>query len=317
MSWTNHDQLRLEALNVGEFTAGDAFGTSERQPTRKADRLIALGVQVASQPPTGEDMTFIHSTLCQLGLPRKKVDGTKFVRQCGKAALMITAGELWNGARFVQQPIPYGPKPRLILTWLNTYALRNNTPEIHVGDSASEFAKMLGLDTSGGKRGTFTAFTIQLRALAACSLTLGFDGTTCFGKPISRFEAWLPGREGQRPLWPGVVKFSEEYFQTLVQHAVPVDLRMYTALQGSSLAMDLYTMLAARLFRISGRPQMLYWANLREQFAQEYSGKHGNKSFKDEFLRALHQVKTVYPRANVQQVRGGILLFPSPPPIPA
>lgn len=285
MNWAYHNLLRAGGLSNAEISTKEAFpghsslSTLERWPTKKADRLIAVSAEIAGKSPTSEDMTFIHSTLCQLGLPRKKVEGTKFVRQCGKAALMITAGELWNGRRFVQQPIPYGSKPRLILTWLNTYALRHNTSEIHVGNSASEFAKMLGLDTSGGKRGTFTAFTTQLRALAACSLTLGFDGTTSFGKPISRFEAWVPGGEGQHPLWPGLVRFSEEYFQTLVQHAVPVDLRMYSALQGSSLAMDLYTMLAARLFRISGRPQILYWTNLREQFAQEYSGRPWEQEF--------------------------------------
>ena len=82
--------------------------------------------------------------------------------------------------------------------------------------------------------------------------------------------------------------------------------------------MDIYVMLAERLHRISGgRPVRLNWANLREQFGQEYAADtNGKKNFKTKFLKALVSVQAVYPKAKISQVTGGILLFPSPPPIP-
>ncbi|MEL0583901.1 MAG: hypothetical protein AAES65_03320 [Candidatus Thiodiazotropha sp. (ex. Lucinoma kazani)] len=63
----------------------------------------------------------------------------EFERTCGSIGLYIRAGKLWDGKTFIQQPIPYGPMPRLIMAHLNTYALRHKTPEIDVGNSASEF----------------------------------------------------------------------------------------------------------------------------------------------------------------------------------
>ncbi|MDN4377053.1 hypothetical protein OA808_25215, partial [Citrobacter portucalensis] len=51
-------------------------------------------------------------------------------------------------------------------------------------------------------------------------------------------------------------------------------------------------------------------------FAQEYSGKNADKDFKRAFMPALKQVLSVYPAAKVEQVKGGLLLYCSPPPIP-
>jgi hypothetical protein len=120
----------------------------------------------------------------------------------------------------------------------------------------------------------------------------------------------------QRALWPGVLSLSDEYFKTLIEHAVPLDHRALVELQGSAWQLDIYVWLAERLHRISGRPVVLHWTHLREQFGQEYRGQDADKDFKKKFLPALHKVLKVYPKAKVMQVNGGILLLPSPPPVP-
>ncbi len=294
----------------------------EKPPlTQREKALIGSGVAIETKPPTGDDISFMHSILCQVGLPRSKVDVLEFERVCGNVGLHVQAGKLWDGRKFVQQPIPYGPMPRLVMAYLNTYALRYKTPEIEVGNSASEFLRRLGKDAHGGKRGAYTTFRKQTQALAACRMTLGFSaGARAFtydGKPIKQFEAWISNNDSQGALWPGVVKFSDEYYQTLKGHGVPMDLRALMALKGSALAMDIYAMLADRLHRISSRrPPVLHWKNLREQFGQEYQGKNADKNFKRTFLPALQKVLVVYPEAKVKPVTGGILMMPSPPPIP-
>lgn len=278
----------------------------------------AIGIETAS--PTGNDIQYIHSIMCQVGLPRSKVDGNVFERKSGSAILLVRAGHIFDGNKMVQQPVPYGAMPRLMLTWMNTYAVREKTAEIPVGDSASEFLRMLGIVPSGGKRGSYTTFCKQAQALAACDLTLGFHvgghAHTFYGRPIERFEAWSQTTSTQRALWPGVVTFTDSYFNALSNHAVPLDVRALIALRGSSLAMDIYAMLSDRLHRITGRPVTLHWKNLRNQFGQEYKGKDPDKDFKREFLRALNQVQMVYPKAKIRKVTGGLLLFSSPPPIP-
>ena len=291
--------------------------------TARDERRIKTAVEIASERPDDEDRAYMHSILCQVGLPRSKVDGTSFERSDGGVALLVESGKLWNGKQFVQQPIPYGPMPRLMLAWMNTYAVRFNTPEIPVGDSASEFLRMLGQKSiNGGRNGVYTTFRKQIQALSACRMTLGFNANgraqTYDGKPIKHFEAWIPSKEGdeQRPLWPGSLTFADEYYQTLKEHAVPLDLRAFIELKGSALAMDVYAWLAQRLHRLNGRPLILHWASLRAQFGQEYGGKDPDKDFKKKFLPALRAVLDVYPQARVRQVTGGVMLMASPPPIP-
>ncbi|WP_321528862.1 replication protein RepA [Sedimenticola selenatireducens] len=282
--------------------------------------MIDAGLAIAANPPGGNDLTFMHSIMCQVGLPRSKVDGFEFERICGGAGLCVRAGKLWDGRQFVQQPLPYGPMPRLVMAYLNTQALRHKSPEIEVGSSAREFLKRLGKDSTGGRTGTYTAFRKQIQALSACSMTLGFNTVTTAitynGRPITQFKAWLANSDEQGTLWPGTITFSQEYYQTLTGHAVPLDLRAMNALTSSALAMDMYAMLADRLHRINGRALILHWRSLREQLGQEYTGPEADKNFKKKFLPALQKAMAVYPQAKVKKVAGGILMMPSPPPIP-
>lgn len=301
--------------DIGVKNKGKPQGLS-----RTESELIDASVRIKSDPPSSNDFTFMHSIMCQVGLPRSRVSGAEFERRCGAAGLYIRAGKIWDGKQFLQQPVPYGPMPRLVMAYLNTQALRSKSPEIDVANSPSAFLKRLGKNSSGGKNGSYTNFRKQLLALSACSITLGFNtaekAITYDGKPIQKFEAWIGNSDNQGALWPGVITFSHEYFTTLSEHAVPLDLRALNQLNSSALAMDIYAMLSDRLHRISGRPVVLYWRNLREQFGQEYTGDDADRNFKKVFLPALKRVLTVYPDAKVKKVTGGILMMSSPPPIP-
>ncbi|EPB6992086.1 replication protein RepA [Escherichia coli] len=282
--------------------------------TEQQGKLLDVAAEIATIPPTGEDMAFTHAVLCQVGLPRAKVDGREFMRQSGAAWVNVQAGYLDEGRGPVLQPIPYGVMPRLALAWVSTFAVRNKVQEIPIGESAAEFLRLMDMDDQGAR---YTTLRRQMHALAACRLQLGFKGRTYNGQPVKQFDAWLSNKETQqRALWPGVMVLSEEYFSSLMDSAVPLDNRALSALKGSALALDVYAWLAHRLHRIEGRGVTLHWKALREQFAQEYTGKDADKDFKKKFLPALKKVLAVYPQAKVKQVTGGVLLIGSPPPIP-
>ncbi|HGA2320452.1 TPA: replication protein RepA [Pseudomonas putida] len=282
--------------------------------TKREERLIAAGVEIEQNPPSGDDFAFTHSVLCQVGLPRSKVDGRDFLRRSGDAWLSLSAGYLDEGAGPVEQPLPYGPMPRIALAHISTFAVRHRTTEIPIGDSAAEFLRLMGMDRQGARYHTLRT---QMHALAACRLQLGFKGRTYNGEPIRQFDAWMMDHDtGQRSLWPGLMRLSENYFESLKESAVPLDMRALHDLKGSALQLDIYTWLAHRLHRIEGRGVMLYWKNLRDQFAQEYHGKDPDKDFKKEFSKGLEKVLVVYPKARVNTVRGGLLLLPSDPPVP-
>jgi hypothetical protein len=282
--------------------------------TETDHKLIEAGAEIATNPPGGEDLAFTHAVLCQVGLPRAKVEGREFMRQSGSAWVNIQAGYLDEGHGPVLQPIPYGVMPRLSLAWVSTYAVRNKEREIPIGDSAAEFLRLMGMESDGRRYSTLRR---QMHALAACRLQLGFKGRTFNGQPVQQFDAWVSNRDThQRALWPGVMVLSEDYYGSLIESAVPLDNRALMALKGSALALDVYAWLAHRLHRIGARGVTLHWKALREQFAQEYAGKDPDKDFKKKFLPALKKVLAVYPEAKVKPVTGGLLLVSSPPPIP-
>jgi hypothetical protein len=291
--------------------------TSTSLSPRRAEKLIAAAVDIAEAHPVGDDIAFMHSILCQIGLPRSAVKGERFERRSGAAILVVRAGELFNGRDMIQQTIPYGPIPRLALSYMTTYAVRHRTPEIPFGDSVNEALELLGIEKSGQ---SYRMFRKQVSALAACHLTLGRNiggkATTFKGEPVKQFEAWLADSEGQRTLWPSMLTLGTDFYETLIEHPIPHDLRALWALRGSSLAMDVYLFLAARLYRIKGKPVRLFWHQLRDQFGQEYQGKDADKDFKKKFRPALLHALTVYSQAKVDVIDGGVLLHPSAPAVP-
>jgi hypothetical protein len=213
--------------------------------------------------------------------------------------------------------VAYGTTPRLVMVHLNSEAIRTQSRRVEIGDSTKQFLTALGMQPTGGERGGYTVFRKQMEALAACRLTIGMQTqgkvVTVDAKPIKRFEAWLQHDGSQATLWPGVLELSQDFYETLATHAVPLDYRAISALKHSALALDIYTWLAHRLCRID-KPQgvKLSWANIRDQFGQEY---HASRDFKREFRDVLKQVCTVYPDARIESVPGGLILKPSPPPI--
>jgi hypothetical protein len=299
--------------SLGAIT-GDLFAAieSDRNAQRPSDlALIEHGRTIADTRPKGDDVSFMHSIMCQVGLPRAKIAGDRFERANGASALEVRAGSLWNGTAMVPQFVPYGTIPRLILAYISTYAVRHRTAEIPFGDSVNEALRFLGIEKGGQ---SYAMFRRQVSALAACTITIGFNAGdiayTFNGSPISRFSAWLPGQEGQQSLWPSHLMLGAEFYETLIEHAVPSDLRALSKLGKSALAMDVYLFLVARLHR-THRPTKIYWHQLQAQFGQEYVGTHAANDFKQAFKKALSQACSVYPDAKVEPVHGGIELRPS------
>ncbi len=292
--------------------------TPTPNPTPTVQRLIDASTAIRLEPPDRAD--FLHTVMCQVGLPRKFTPQRSFERHSGHISILLEAGKLFNGKDFVEQPLPYGTVPRLVMVHVSSEAIRTQRRSIEIGDSVRQFLNMLGMPTSGGERGGYAALRKQMEALAACRLTLGMHAegrvVTVDAKPIKRFEAWLQPSSrdsGQQTLWPGVMELSEEFFSTLAEHAVPLDYRALSALKHSSLALDIYTWLAHRLCRITSEKGVrLSWENLREQFGQEYGT---SKDFKKKYRNAFRQVRAVYPDARIDEVAGGLVLHYSKAPL--
>lgn len=306
-----------EMKSIGELS-GDLFAGLAAQHQGSGPRhlkLIEAGEKIKESRPGRDEIAFMHSILCQIGLPRNRTDVERFERASGTATLEVRSGSIWDGQKMVPQFIPFGTIPRVILAYITTFAVRNKTPEIPFGDSTNEALRLLSITKSAER---LDMFKKQMLALSSCRMTMGFNSAdtayTFQGSPIEQFEAWLPDRSGSRPDWPSRIVLGQRFFETLTKHAVPSDFRALSKLSNSALAIDVYLFLAARLHRTS-KPTRISWKSLQDQFGQEYTGKRAPDDFRRAFLTALEAARKVYPDANVSVVRGAITLYPSRPPV--
>jgi hypothetical protein len=281
--------------------------------------LINASADIRADPP--EELAFQHTVLCQTSLPSREQppDVLSWKKQQGRAVLLIEAGKAWHPQLqdFVQLPLPYGPKARLILMHLNSEAMKRQSPVIPVEDSMTAFVTQVQGRAPTGPE--ITRFKKQLSALSAATvrmaITSGDLAMQLDTKIVGAFDLWFPRDNGQRVLWPSTLRLSLDYYDSLSRHAVPLDERAIAALQNSAMALDVYCWLAQRLWRISGTaPQFVPWAALYEQFGQGYAQLRQFRAF---FKRQLTHVKTVYGDARFDvDDRKGMYLWQSPPPLP-
>jgi hypothetical protein len=304
-------------MTTDDLDTGDLFDIRDRLPLpRTVQRVINTGNEILQDPPDKVD--YLHAVLCQVGMPRRHTDKRVFERWQGNIGLSLEAGRLGIGGRFVDQPLPYGVKPRLVMIHISTEAVRTRSKIIPIGDSMRDFLEMLGLAANAGRNGVMPMFKKQMLALAACKLTIAMNSggvdRNINTQPIDRFDAWLSLDGRQRSLWTGELEISERFYDTLTGNAVPLDHRALGALTHSALALDVYSWLAHRLCRVrKADGTKVSWENLRGQFGQEYAD---TRNFKKEFRQALRQVMAVYPDARIEDTMGGFILYQSKPPLP-
>jgi hypothetical protein len=166
-----------------------------------------------------------------------------------------------------------------------------------------------------GKRGTTSRLGNQLHPLFSttirCSYSDEEEGHSAgVGYTIAhRHELWWSPRDPeQRPLWNSVVVLSTDFYDELVAHAVPIDLRALRALTGSPLALDIYSWLTYRMSYLR-KPCLIPWEGLQRQFGADYGRL---RDFKRRFLGHLSDVLRVYATARLSERPPGLLLMPSP-----
>lgn len=273
--------------------------------------------EIAESAP--ENILFQHTVLCQTCMPYRNPGQNVRIweRAQGFAHLQIEAGHALHPEthRFVQIGLPFGPKPRIILAYLNAEALRTQSPLIEVERTLTSFVRRIGLNQRGR---TIRIVKDQLARLSAARVMLGVvtgpHHTTTMNMPIVQaFDLWFPKNENQRVLWPSTVRLSDDYFRTLCAHAVPLDERAIGNLSNSAMGLDIYMWLAQRLHRVPpGRPQFIPWTAIKEQFGWNYGKMF---KFKDVFRRTLKIVQTQYPAAKLGLDGKGMTLFNSAPPV--
>lgn len=284
------------------------------------DRLHEL---VAFVEPGSDDVTFTHAVFAQCFLPiRRLASGDKrYEVRHGRAALLITAGDLLNPStqQFVQMDVPSGSAARIALAHINNHIIRARSLEealcVPMGDSLRDFMDYQGL-AIGGKNGK--EVTRQIHNLAAARIVLGV-WTAEHARQVNTqiadaIDFWLERDRRQRTLWQPVMRVSDRYADAIREHCVPHDMRALVGLYSNTRAMDIYTWLAYRLPRVKERTDVLVrFDDLKPIFG---AGVKDGYKFRQAFKTALREAMRWYPVGRVGIEKEGLRLFNSPSPVP-
>jgi hypothetical protein len=265
-----------------------------------------------------DELAYQHSVFCQTSLPYRNPgdDVREWQREQGAVSLLVKAGEARNPLthQWVRLGLPWGTKPRLIMAHLNSVAIKRQSPMIEVESSLSAFVKRIRGFQHGREIRTFKDQLSRLSvAIVRLAMTRGDRAFQVNSQVVTAFELWpeLDGR--QRVLWPSTIQLSRDYFDSLQEHAVPLNEADLAALAHSALALDLYCWLAQRLHRVTPtKPAFITWAALKQQFGPDYGRMDNFKAF---FRKALRQVRARYDRAIFDLDDHGITLHHSLPPV--
>ena len=293
--------MAREVSAAGSEMAGPVFSESTE-------------VAVFGDPSVG----YQHPVMMQAFLLQKRPEAgqREYVVRHGKAALQVSAGKLANPEKwgeFKECVLPFGSRARLILPYINGFAVRGRTREVDLGASLRKFLTNLGM-TVDGRRGR--EVTEQVEAIAAAEILLGVwheeRVMTKRGRVADAVSFWLEKDEDQKTLWQPTMWLSQEYYEVLIERPVPVDLGHLMKLTRSPRRMDLYSWLTYRTWAIGeGREVRIKLSDLQPVFAPDIESE---SAFKFRLGKDLAAIAAVYGEFRVA-VEGDILLLrrsPSP-----
>ena len=202
---------------------------------------------------------------------------------------------------------------------LKTKDLRRKSDRL-LGRSLSEFMRTLGVYSSAG--GVATRLRNQMRRLFNAHVQLVYEDE-CSEATVNALIArrtefwWNPKRPDESTLWKSKLELSEDFFNEIIRHPVPLDLNTLTALKRSTLGLDLYLWLVYRTFALRASLR-LSWRQVYRQFGAD-PAQAGDKNivnaFRTKCLRELKKIKLAWPDLNYTTAPGVLILHPSTPVI--
>lgn len=129
--------------------------------------LVRIASEVLSDET--ERKGYSYSGLCLTSLPHRKLpDDQAWERTVGPLTLIIEPGRIKLGdGPSKMMGVPHGARARLILIYLQTEAVLNNSREVSLGRSMRVWMGRMGLSVGGE---TAAALREQARRIATCSM---------------------------------------------------------------------------------------------------------------------------------------------------
>ena len=295
-----------------ELPNGRALTPAAPQALHHFTRLDQID-QLVEASEADADLGFMARLLALCSLPRTNPgDQKEYIRRNGPYTLGMSAG--------INNKLPYGNLPRLLLAWVCTEAVRTQNRELILGRSLADFMRSVGVYDDGGA--VRRRLRNQMQRLFRSHVELVYEdahGSRFVNSAIADSgEFWWDAKHPDQPaLWESKIELGEKFFHEVITNPIPLDLNILKAVKRSPLGLDLYLWLTYRTFALK-RPLRLTWPLLYRQFGVDQA-KGGNRrtvdNFRTDCLRELKKIKNAWPDLHYQTVKGALLLSPSLPRI--
>ena len=331
-------ELHQKIMEIGRDQAiKQATDAQERRRLEWAAEI--LGVERSRR-------NYLHAGFAIISLPHSKPkddrSGKAVTLQNGDARLVLHQRPIdWgDDGSPIYAGLPYGPKARLIMMYIQTYAVRNKSRNIVLGDSMSAWIKRLGYqNVNGGERGVIGAVHEQARRIARCEFTMVWDKADGSGRKMAdqslakgldlfafgdgddeeenrQLSLLPPAANEVKPAkkrkynWVREIELGEEFYDSIMQNKVTLSEEAIAKLKGSAWALDIYTWLSYRLRSVNKPTKALPWEMIREQFASKLYKDNVSAFRNTVFLPQLQDVLAVFPEAKVEWDEKGLIMHP-------
>lgn len=278
------------------------------------EKLISHALEIeAENAKEAGALGYMARALVQATLPHKNPGQINvWERSNGSFSMFIQPGyKKDKDKKACSIGLPYGTKPRLVMAFISSEAVRTKNREVVLGRSLSEFMRQLNLLPTGGRWGSILMLKEQMKRLFSSTISFQYNGQSAEISGGFRIASrtvlfWDQKAPNQTALWESTVTLTQEFYDEIIDHPIPLDMRALAALKGSSLALDIYCWLTYRMSYLKN-PTVVPWEVLAMQFGADY---FEIRDFKKNFLAQLRKVFVIY-TPNVEQTERGLLLKPS------
>lgn len=280
---------------------------------KNLDKFVSDALEIESEAAQqAGTLGYMARALVQATMPHKNPGLVNvWGRRNGNFSMVIQPGyTLDKNGKSRNTGLPYGSKPRLVLAYISSEAVKTRSRDIVLGRSLSSFMHQLDLVPTGGRWGTIPMLREQMRRLFSATVAFQYDGKTAeidggFRIASRTLLFWDPKVPNQTTRWESTVTLTQEFYEEITERPVPLDTRALSALKGSSLALDIYCWLTYRMSYLR-KPIEIPWTLLAAQFGSDYTEL---RDFKKNFLKQLRKVDVIY-NTNIQQGQKGLLIKP-------
>jgi len=262
-----------------------------------------------------EDLrSYAYAAWAHAGLPRRELkDPTKrWTVRTDYASLTVSPGvrRLEEEGEAIPIGVPFGAYARLVLLDWQSEAIRRTSRHIHIGKSLSDALKRMGLPHGSEP---MRMLREQTERLAVCTVAFSLENGgrgLYLNQQVVEAAEYSYARGNKRFIES--VLLSQGYYEQLMRNPVVLDPSAIVDLRDSPTALDIYTWLAWRLPALKQEVR-IGWVALKAQLG---GGAVLMKNFKPHFRPSLLAAHAVYRGANIELTDDGLILRPSPPPMP-